>query len=230
MKKLTSLQILMLMGLAIGSSQIYGDAMQDEAMQHHLKALDYDAANDDVIKDLTNLSPAVVEQIIRDEKDLESNFASIRNFIEKKNKEIEELLEKEAVKETDLARLAVELADAYAKNAEYVAENRADKKSVDREGNIKKSILKKEQELKDALHQAGRGVRQLSKKAVISFHDFTSYTSDVANKFAKKVMGSSKKKSNGKKLKLADESMMNDEMIDESDDIVVQYKSTPKPQ
>jgi hypothetical protein len=159
MKKLTSLQILMLMNLALGSSHMYGEHpsnMDDlnEAIQLELKFAQDETI--EVLNDLAASQPMVIEHIIQDEADLEATFNSIRAFINKKNKEIEKLLKEKVVAEAEVAKLAVELADAQAM--------------------LEKAI-------KDALMKAEQGVKALNKKAV----NFFSNTGKAISKGAKNI-------------------------------------------
>jgi hypothetical protein len=176
MKKLTSLQILMLMNLALGSSHMYGEHpsnMDDlnEAIQLELKFAQDETI--EVLNDLAASQPMVIEHIIQDEADLEATFNSIRAFINKKNKEIEKLLKEKVVAEAEVAKLAVELADAQAMLEKAIAKQRAKHKHNH----------KYEQAIKDALMKAEQGVKALNKKAV----NFFSNTGKAISKGAKNI-------------------------------------------
>jgi len=91
MKKLTSLQVMMLMSLALGSSQVYSresDEMKmeddNEAIMLTLQSEQDEQAKMDVLHDLIQLQPKVAERVIIDEADLEATYISVRNFINKK--------------------------------------------------------------------------------------------------------------------------------------------------
>jgi len=173
MKKLTSLQILMLMTLALGSSSMYGKQAQNqtflqsvqytnalnEAAQLKLQSVQDEDATIEVLTDLAQSDPMVLERIIKDEADLEATFSSIKRFIDKKNREIEKLSKEKAVDETNIARLAVELADAQALFEKTTALHRSKHKHNH----------KFEQMIKDALMKAEQGVKSLSNKSVSFF-------------------------------------------------------------
>ena len=104
----------MLMSLAVGSSQVFGIDQDAQAVQLELKAEQDVQATAEVLGDLAQMDPAMAERVIVDEADLEATFNSIRKFVDKKNKEIDSLLQEKVVNEEEVARLAVELADAQA--------------------------------------------------------------------------------------------------------------------
>lgn len=180
MKKLTSLQVLMLMGLALGSTSMYGKPnrakksmnMQEqkdlnEAVMYELQSAENEEARVDVLTDLASLEPLVVERIVENEADLESSFNSIRNFIHKKNEEIEKLNQENSVNELELARLAVELTDAQSMFDNTLAKERAKNKRNP----------KAEQAIKDALMKAKQGLKTLSKKVGNAFNSAAEFVS-----------------------------------------------------
>jgi len=148
MKKLTSLQILMVLGFGLSSSIIFSNEVTDEqdmneAVAAELDSAQTEAARLEVLTDLADLYPMQVERIIVNEADLESSFNSIRNFINKKNREIESLLQQNNVSEAEMARLAVELADAKSELENTIAKQHAKhKKSHKQEQPVKDSFTK----------------------------------------------------------------------------------------
>ncbi len=195
MKKITSLQILMVMGFSLSASSTFCSAddtdMQylNEAVAFELQSAQTEQARVEVLTDLAELYPQQVERIILNEVDLESNFNSIRNFINKKNKEIEQLLQQKIVSEAEVARLAIELADAQSMLENTVAKHRAKNKRKP----------KQQQAIKDALMKAEQGVRSLSQRAVSELNDFEKAVVKNGKKAGKAVSKKLKKKS--KKLK-----------------------------
>jgi len=164
MKKLTSLQVMMLMSLALGSSQMHG-GMQKSNMKDDSKAvmLELQVGQDeqakvDVLTDLVATEPKSAERIILDEANLEANFTSIKNFVHKRNNEIERLNKKDVVAEPEVAIIAVELADAQAALDKTIAKQLAKHKHNHR----------LEQTVKDALKKAEQGLKSLQRKAMNS--------------------------------------------------------------
>ena len=163
MKKLTSLQILMVLGLGLSSSAIFcwsDEAMDiqnmNEAVAAELDSAQTEAARLDVLTGLAELYQMQVDRIIVDESDLESSFNSIRNFINKKNTEIESLLQQNDVSEAEVARLAVELADAKSELENTIAKQRAKHKKSNRQ----------EQSINDAFAKAGQNIKRLWNKNI----------------------------------------------------------------
>jgi hypothetical protein len=151
MKKLMSLQILMLMGLAVGSSQIHGE---DEGWAW-FKGVTATKAQDVQIEQakaavMHDLPEEVLHRIAVNEQNLEDTLTSIQSFVHKKNKEIEKLLKEKGVSEETVATLAVELADAQIKlnYLEYNKKRHSDSKHKQRIQAIKDSFTKSEQSLK----------------------------------------------------------------------------------
>lgn len=164
MKKLTSLQVMMLMSLALGSSQMHG-GMQKSNMKDDSKAvmLELQVGQDeqakvDVLTDLVATEPKSAERIILDEANLEANFTSIKNFVHKRNNEIERLNKKDVIAEPEVAIIAVELADAQAALDKTIAKQLAKHKHNHR----------LEQAVKDALKKAEQGLKSLQRKAMNS--------------------------------------------------------------
>lgn len=145
MKKYLSLQIMMLTIMAGSAGFMYAefDENQAEAVQAELQAQAFEESTHAVLQDLAIMAPAVIEQIIEDEADLDATFNRIKQFVGKKNKEIERLQKEEHVTQEDIARIAVELADTQAMFAKYVARQRAqDKENHKHEDNITSMIKK----------------------------------------------------------------------------------------
>jgi len=111
MKKL-HITLLTLLGLGSYNLHSQQDDMQEENMQLQN---DIQAAEQQVIDDLAATHPEIINQIIDEEDNLEENFAKIKNFVATKNKEIEQLeklADQNEVEQVEIARLALELADA----------------------------------------------------------------------------------------------------------------------
>lgn len=195
----------MILGLGFSSSSIF---CSSEIMEIDMdEAVAADQARDEVLTDLAELYPAQVERIIADEVDLESTFNSVRNFVNKKNKEIESLSQQAAVSEADIARLAIELADAQAALAEAEASNNVKNKKALRQG----------QPIKDALMKAQQSLKLLSNQAISGFVNY--------GKKAGKAMSKSvaPKKSKSKKAARAEQPMLMIEepiVIDSADEAI----------
>lgn len=160
MKKLTSLQILMLMSLAIGPSNIYGKFMDDhvgEAISLELRAADDEDAKLAVLEDLARTAPEAIVNIIRDEKDLEATFGSIRNFIRELNEKIERALEKDSVDPVEVAQWAAQAADAQENANKATARQRLEKKGKH----------KHEAMVNEAIRKAVRNLSILNKRAAL---------------------------------------------------------------
>lgn len=185
MKKLTSLQILMLMSLAVGSSHMHGSFDQDEAMQSQLKSVQDESATTAVLADLAASQPEAFNRIIEDEANLETTFNSLKRFIEKKNKEIEKLEKAKFIQEAEVARLAVELADAQA----------ALEKTIARQRSTHKHDHRHEQAIKDALMKAEQGVKRLSEKALSGLKIFGNDAYEKVNEVSQKIKRSKTGKS-----------------------------------
>ena len=179
MKKLTSLQILMILGLGLNTSVIFSSdedmnvENMHEAVEAELDSAETEAARLDVLTGLAELYPMQVERIIMNESDLESNFNSIRNFINKKNIEIESLLEKNEVNEAEVARLAVELADAKSELQNTIAKQRAKHKKPH----------KQEQSISDSFIKAGQNITRLWNKNI--GRPFNNYKTNTSAKYKK---------------------------------------------
>lgn len=233
MKKITSLQILMIMGLSLSASSTFcssDDIDMQEAVAFELQSAQTEQARLEVLTDLAESYPEQVELIIQNEADLESTFDSIRKFINNKNKEIEQLSQQNVVNEEEIARLAIELADAQAMFENTIAKHRAKNK--------RKS--KQEQTIKDALMKAGQGLKSLSNKVAGGLNGFGNA---VVKKSDKELSKLASKKVRNKKAKKsaraeqvdvlvedpmdsADEAiaMMDDQLA--SDEVVVQSRGT----
>lgn len=161
MKNYKQLRIAVLISLASGSSSIDSRFVenienQDEIALLTQQAIRDEAATLEVLQDLAVSHPAIVEQIVEETKDLESEFNNIRAFMRNKNKEIERLLQQNSVAEAEVARLAVELAQAKADFEKALAEHRAQHKHPH----------KNEQSIKQALAKGLNGVKTLHNRAV----------------------------------------------------------------
>jgi len=174
MKKLSFLRITMLTTLALQNPKIYGDMSSDESMTQSMQnpmlmieepnqavELIVQSAQDtqattDVIQDLAQIAPEELERIIQDEEDLNATFNSLKRFIAKKNREIDQLIAQNYVDQTTIARLGVELAHTQSLLEKYTAMQRLKHKKNN----------KHETAIKDALHKAEQGVKLLYKRAM----------------------------------------------------------------
>jgi len=157
MKKL-HITLLTLLGLGSYNLHSQQDDMQEENMQLQN---DIQAAEQQVIDDLAATHPEIINQIIDEEDNLEENFAKIKNFVATKNKEIEQLeklADQNEVEQVEIARLALELADAQTVLKATIEKQRAKHRKNH----------KLEQKIKDALFKAEQGLKNLQNK-VISF-------------------------------------------------------------
>lgn len=185
MKKLTSLQIIMLMGLALGSSSMYSKALQKSAK--NIASLELQSALDEaatvgVLQDLAIVSPKSLEQIVQDVAHLEGKLSSIKEFVDAKNKEIEQLLEQKSAGEEQVAVLTVELADAQALFEKTLAEQELKNK-----GNGKRA-QKHKQPIADAFMKAQQGLKSLNDRALRSIKkSFNSMSGNKSRKDGKKI-------------------------------------------
>lgn len=136
MKNLTSLKVLTLIILAVGSSQIFGRelsktkdlAFQNQTVAAELSANNIEDATDEIMANLAESHPGVVEKIVKNERNLDANYGDIKRFLHNLNEEIETLSEEKSIKDVKIARLAIELADAQAIFKKYIARERSEDK------------------------------------------------------------------------------------------------------
>jgi len=158
MKKLTSLQLLMLIGLSISSTKIncendlQNETMQEQAVELSIQSEETEKLNDEILKNLAEMSPDTINQLLVEEDEIEVNLSAIKKFVDKKNKEIEMLLEQKEVDQMKIAKIAAQLADAQAKLEKAIAIERAKNKKPDRF----------EQVIKDKLKKAEQSIKKLS--------------------------------------------------------------------
>jgi hypothetical protein len=149
----------------------------NKAIQFELETAPSKEARD-VLNDLAQMEPMVVERIAKETKDKnlinqiakdETKLAKdkakiekpdkalhkVNNFLMNANKEIENLNKKDVVNELDVARLAVEIANEQAKFEQATAQYKTKHKHNHR----------LEQAIKDALMKAEQGLKSLSKKS-----------------------------------------------------------------
>jgi len=184
MKKLTSLQILLLMSLSLGSSYAFSKHAvsvknQNEAAKLELQSVRDEAATADVLQDLDAKS---IEQIVESLSNLEAKLSSIKHFVDKKNKEIEVLLQEQSVTEEEIAIKAVELANAQAIFEKTLAQQRTKHKHAKHN--------KYEQAIRDAFMKAEQGVKLLNEKAM----NLAQKAKKSINKFRNKSRNKSKVK------------------------------------
>jgi hypothetical protein len=154
MKNLTTLHIMMLMGLAVGSIHLHAASDQEfenEAMRFEQKS-EQTATLDEVMQDLVEISPAIEQEIAQEEADLQPDFNKIKKFVSEKNKEIEQLKKRTDANEIEIAKLAVQLADAQAAFEKAISIQRAKHKKNH----------KLEQSISDALKKAEQGLKNLN--------------------------------------------------------------------
>ena len=186
MKKLTTLKILMLMSLAVGSSNMYGRdlspeedlAFQNQAVAAELNANDIEDATDEVMADLAEFHPGVVEKIVKNERNLDANYGDIKRFLHNLNDQIDELAKQDSAKDTEIARLAVELADSQAMFKKYVARERSRDKRND----------KSEQKIKDLLVNAQKNLKSVNQKAMKELNLFGEAVSGYTKRTQKSVV------------------------------------------
>lgn len=162
MKKLTSLQILTLMSLSLGSSYTaYSkadqsmDDMMSEAVELELQAADDENAKLAVLNDLAQSNPMAIGKIIEDEKNLDANFKSQSALLDKINGDIEKFNKEKSASEIDIAMRAIEVAD--------IQENF--EKATARQRILHKNKHKSEQIIKNSLMKAEQGLKLLSEKS-----------------------------------------------------------------
>lgn len=230
MKKL---QVTLLMSLALGSYTIYS---KEDFDTQDFDAMDIKQAQLQVIEDLAEQAPEVLHQIIDEEQGLhgdglEDTFTKLRNFVSKKIKEIEKLSAQNEIQETQIARIAIELADAQVALARTIEKQRAKhRKNHKLEQKIKDALLKAEQSLKilndKALalaHQSVSKVQefaanprvQAAKEKAVKFatnaKDTVRKKAEAAKKNAKKKMQDMKQRSK-KVVAQADDAMMEEQV------------------
>jgi len=164
MKKITSLQVLMLMSLAVGSMRLHASSV----VENELQAAFDQQAELNVLQDLAQSNPEVIEQIVREEAKAQikhENLHQIKRFIDQINKEIENLSQQKNVAEIEIARLAVELNDAKIAFEKALAERKATHKAA---RSNKSNRL--EQAISDNIMMAGQGLKRLQDHAGNGFN------------------------------------------------------------
>ena len=176
MKKLTKLQVLMFMSLAVGSLQMQGRDVQnmedqDQVVGSELLATFDESVTTELLVDLAILEPKIVEDIVKDEADLETTFDSVMHFINKVNKKIDKLSKKDTVSPMIVAKFAIEIIDAQANFEKAIAKQRAKHKHNHRY----------EQQIKDAIMKAEQGLKNLYDKLENNFNINENNDSDQMN-------------------------------------------------
>ncbi|MBV8661222.1 MAG: hypothetical protein JO129_03710 [Candidatus Dependentiae bacterium] len=171
MKKLTKLQISILMSVSISSMSIYADEAPSaeslsQAVQAEIQSVEVEKATSDVLADLADTNPEIINEIIKDESYLSGTFSTIRHFVERTNKGIDKLAEKEMISEPEVAKFAIEIADAQADFDKAIARQRARHK----ENHRYEDLIKKD------LEKAELGVKNLYDKARTSLVEQVSET------------------------------------------------------
>jgi hypothetical protein len=245
MKKLTKLQIMMLMSLSVGSIYLQGQdeqSFQEQAITLELKSEKAEDIDDKVLQALADVAPASVESLIFETEELTPSFGEIKKLVDKKNKEIERLSKQAEINQADIARIGIELADAQASLKKAEALQRAKHKKPNKlEQLINDSLKKAEQALKrlndSATTKAVKRVavesgKFISKKAEEAYETVSTKAKEIMSpekdlsgqeNSMKKKNKSSKKKSKASKAAIkasAEEPMLMDEdvMIDQAMD------------
>jgi len=220
MKKITSLQFMMLMSLAVGSVQVYSQNQDfsNQAVQLSLKSDRTEDLDDTVLQKLAESSPAAIESLLIEEEELIPTFSEIKNVVNKANKMIEKLSKKSEVHETEIARIAVQLADTQAALEKAVALQRAKHKQNH----------KLEQVISDALKKAEQGLKALNDRAMQIASIVKETVSEKMQTASKKVKQATKKLRAQKSQEAANarEDAIIDQAIDNAmmdDQVVVQY-------
>lgn len=191
MKKLTKLQVLMLMSLAVGSLQIQGRDARDMEDQDQVVASELLSALDEgmtteLLVDLAILKPEILNEIVKDEANLAPNFGSVRHSINQINEAIDKLSRKETVSELKVAKFAIEIADVQANLEKATAKQALNHRHNDRHY---------EQQIKDAIMKAEQGLKNLYNKAKNNLNA-NAASDEMKNKNAK-----NKKRSQQNKIK-----------------------------
>ncbi|MDP3787805.1 MAG: hypothetical protein Q8Q60_00635 [Candidatus Chromulinivorax sp.] len=166
MKKLESLQILILMSLSLGSSCLYSKKInnindQKEAIQFQLTAERGAHRSLEVLQDLAVTNPESVSRIIKFLAKLETTLDSVESLLRVENKEIEKLLGQDSVQQEKAAELAVELAEIQEALTKTLAEERANHRhNFKKEHLIKNALMKAQQGVKRLNDMAANGIRQ----------------------------------------------------------------------
>jgi hypothetical protein len=195
MKKLTRLQILMLMSLAVGSLQIHGKDVrnmddQDQAVASELLAVLDESITTELLVDLAILKPEIVQEIVKDETNLKPAFGSVRHSINEINEAIDRLSRKEIISELEVAKFAVEIADVQANFEKAIANQGLNHKHNDRHY---------EQQIKDGVMKAQQGLKNLYDKTQNNLN--ANAMSDVMkNKRMKNKKHSKKSPKNGERF------------------------------
>ncbi len=223
MKKLTSLQILMVLGLGLNASAIFCNEAVDMEVQAGLTL----QAGNEVLQDLAQVAPEEVEKLIANTANLKPTFQSVISFMHEAQQEIDNLKEQAVVNEAEVARLALELDHAQAALEQAIALQRTKHK---RPHHL-------EQKAKDDLMKGEQGVKTLnersqSKKKPGFFNMFTPMTSKQKSKSKAKKAARAEQAMDIEKPMLMDNAdeaiaMMDDQMMD--DEVVVQSTSKKSP-
>lgn len=182
MKKLTSLQVLVLMGFAL-SSNLYGkqssvntDALEKDAVRLILLSEQYDKAAMEVLDELAKKSEDTVERLILDEAELEPIISKVEEFLHKKLKEIQTLSDSINSANTEklenlrelVAKLAIEIAHAQSDfvkaqsnlRMKHEQPSKKEQKTFDLLEKAKQAIIKLNEKSKSFLEQAGQNIVQ----------------------------------------------------------------------
>jgi len=201
MKKLTSLQIMMLMGLSVGSMQLFGKMQSSE-----MKDAMLDEQAEEVKADLAEVNPAAEEKLEKSLNEIHESFISIERKLSKVNRALEKESQSGASEE-QIATHAVEL-EKIQKNFDEIIARCSKKHHIKHEGRIqriKDQLMKAEQHLK-RLNDKVSGNEQSEKKMKKS-------KPSVDKSSANKQM---KKKCSKKKSAMQSDDMMQDEVAIQS--------------
>lgn len=171
MKKL---QILTLTTLTFGSYCMYGqpehilDVQENRLEQEQA----IQAAKEEVIHDLAEQEPSMIDKIIQDEDNLQDRFGIVQNFAAQLHKRIEKLSTQQTISQAEIARLAIELADTQA----------ALERTIEKQRTKHRKQHKLEQKIKDSLMKTEQSLKNLQKKATPFIQDSVEYVQQATSK------------------------------------------------
>ena len=177
-KQFIKLTMLALMSFALDAKKQVPQYEMDEVENLKLQAAGIEQATAPVIAELAEISPETIDQIVKDEESLHG-LRSILKFVEKINKEISQMLEKsQEIDPAQLARLAIESADAQAALEKIEAKLKV---------KHKKGHEKIIQNIQDKLLQAEQSLKNIAEKIESSFDTAKQVMKDRLNNAKAKI-------------------------------------------
>jgi len=183
MKKLSILSLAILASSIVPlqmESRSISKTMQEKANSMQVARAEIDSTKGEadtveVLEDLAGIDPTVVERIVEEEAEgLENSFHSIHQFVQKKYKEVKKLLMNGVASQIDIARLAVELADAQSTLEKTIARQRAKNKPVHKlEKQISDLLVTAQQALRTLNSRAMEAIRPAVKRARKALQPYT---------------------------------------------------------